>query len=396
MTYEIHPYAELFPQMTPDEWETFVADIEENGVRVPVVLYHGKILDGRHRQQAIEELRDSKGVSIDFNTMVFLGTDADALRYVYSANLHRRHLTTGQRACVGVEIKRHLQESIRQGQRTDLTSSNSGRSSDAGEIAADTVNVSRASIYKAEKLQEEAPDLFERVAAGEMPLTAAETALAVRNGTQTPAQAVKAVVAEIVASAGVENVTEAQLEKVARVLTKETTNVHVSDDSYEWYTPAEIVGAAQTLMGAIELDPASSEVANGTVKAKSFFTKEDDGLSQEWAGRVWLNPPYCMPQVQQFCEKAVEEYESGRVTECLILVNNATDTAWFHYLLSRYPVCFPKGRLHFFNPRSEQQEMQTRQGQAIFYLAPWAKWPRFVSVFSTFGTCLRIFGKQFD
>lgn len=61
--------------------------------------------------------------------------------------------------------------------------------------------------------------------------------------------------------------------------------------SPEHYTPAPYVEAARYVLGAIDLDPASSVSANATVRAKRFYAAADNGLAQPWHGRVFLNPP---------------------------------------------------------------------------------------------------------
>lgn len=60
----------------------------------------------------------------------------------------------------------------------------------------------------------------------------------------------------------------------------------------EYYTPGFVTDAARYVMGAIDLDPASSVKANETVKAKRFFTKDIDGLSRRWEGKVFMNHPF--------------------------------------------------------------------------------------------------------
>lgn len=154
---------------------------------------------------------------------------------------------------------------------------------------------------------------------------------------------------------------------------------HISDDSYEWYTPAEYIEAARAVMGSIDLDPASSDEAQTVVKAATYYTKAQDGLAQEWAGNVWLNPPYNMPLVEAFIDKLIANVESGAIIAALVLTNNSTDTGWFHKLL-RYPVCFTRGRIRFW---SGDDILATRQGQAIFYIGD--NLDGFTDVFSAFG-----------
>src|SRR5262249_50102678 len=111
-----------------------------------------------------------------------------------------------------------------------------------------------------------------------------------------------------------------------------STPSHVSHNSGEqhWYTPPEYLDAVRQVFGGeIDLDPASSGIAQQTVKAAKYFTTEDDGLTQPWGGRVFLNPPYASGLVEPFVDKLVDELAADRVTEAILLVNNATETKWF-------------------------------------------------------------------
>jgi ParB family chromosome partitioning protein len=156
-------------------------------------------------------------------------------------------------------------------------------------------------------------------------------------------------------------------------------------DSDEWYTPAEHIEAARAVMGDIDLDPATCAAAQEVVRARALFTKEDDGLAQPWHGRVWLNPPYRASLVQRFVDKLLCEYDAGRLTEAVVLVNNATDTAWFHSLLARFPACILRRRVPFWRPGFSGGG--ARQGQVVFYLGPNVE--RFKASFSRFGLAVK-------
>lgn len=164
----------------------------------------------------------------------------------------------------------------------------------------------------------------------------------------------------------------------------ELNGVHVANNSgeLEWYTPAEFIEAAREVMGAIDLDPCSTAIANEVVKATEFYTAEQDGLQYGWRGRVWMNPPYHKDLIWPFCEKLSEEVANGNVDEAICLTNNATETVAFQRMAEiAAAMCFPKGRITYWYP--DRTSKTGLQGQAFVYFG--ANPERFRAVFLRFG-----------
>lgn len=175
-----------------------------------------------------------------------------------------------------------------------------------------------------------------------------------------------------------------RIEAVIPERVEEIKKAHVSHNSgeNEWYTPKRFVDSARIVMGGIDLDPASSEIANETVGASNIFTKEDNGLLQKWFGRVWMNPPYAQPLIAQFVDKVCSE----EIEQAIVLVNNGTETAWGNQLLCTCSaVCFPKTRIAFLDPNGKPGA--PLQGQMICYIGSDVQ--KFINEFQQYGVCLK-------
>lgn len=172
---EYHEIANIFPMMTDAEFEQLKDDIVLNGQLDPVILYEGKILDGRNRWKVCTEL----GLVINYEQ--YQGDNP--LSFVISKNLHRRHLSAGQRAMIATDIKPLLEVEAkkRQGIRTDLPNfveiipeSSKGRARDQ---AGDLFGVSGRYVATAEKIKREAPEYVEQIKSGSMTIKEAERKL---------------------------------------------------------------------------------------------------------------------------------------------------------------------------------------------------------------------------
>src|SRR5438132_10361625 len=177
----IHPYAELFQGMSHPEFDRLCGDIAVNGLQDEIVLYEGKVLEGRNRYLACL----ARMVPPRFRE--YAGECDSPLRFVVSRNLHRRHLTESQRALVAARLKPLFEEEARQRQQAALKK---GSESPVGENslprekheekhkstqqAAEIMKVSDFSVRAADKVHKQGvPQLVEAVAAGKVAVSAA-------------------------------------------------------------------------------------------------------------------------------------------------------------------------------------------------------------------------------
>ena len=149
------------------------ADIKAESQREPIYLWRDQIIDGRNRFAACK----LAGVEPVFKKIDFPGGEAEALAYVVSRNLKRRHLTVAQRAVIAAKVatlKRGGDKSVNQHANWQSSKSSNGVSQ---EKAADMLNVSRASVQAAKAvLDRGGPELVAAVESGEIGLhKAAET-----------------------------------------------------------------------------------------------------------------------------------------------------------------------------------------------------------------------------
>lgn len=155
----------------------------------------------------------------------------------------------------------------------------------------------------------------------------------------------------------------------------------------EWYTPDEHIERARRVLGTIDVDPASNDHAQKVVKATTYYTRDTDGLSQTWPGKVWLNPPYQMPEIKDFVSKLVEEYKTGNTTEAILLTTNATDTSWWILAANACDcLCFTRGRVRFYKSTDVDKKSAPPNGHCFFYFGENRE--AFVREFITVGTLM--------
>jgi hypothetical protein len=157
-----------------------------------------------------------------------------------------------------------------------------------------------------------------------------------------------------------------------------------SSKSNEHYTPSFIVDAARATMTVIDLDPASCEVANRTVRASAIYTQADNGLVLPWHGNVFLNPPGGKLEGQSnqklWWFKLAAEWMAGRVRSAVfvgfsveILQTTQTKRPLNLPVPAEVPHCFPTRRVAYMKQAEEGDLVvggSPPHSSVIIYLPP--------------------------
>ena len=151
----------------------------------------------------------------------------------------------------------------------------------------------------------------------------------------------------------------------------------------EWYTPDLVLNLVREVLGTIELDPATSDIAQRRVQAIQFFTEKDNGLNKPWEGKVFCNPPYSAALIKKFTQKFHDEYFRGNMVEGIMLTNSGTDTGW-NIPLSKGVQAYTIGRISFLQPDGTEKGKPGR-GQLFTYFGP--NPTKFIEVFTKNNFC---------
>ena len=117
-------------------------------------------------------------------------------------------------------------------------------------------------------------------------------------------------------------------------------SVHFSSKTDLWYTPQDFFKKYDDVY-KFETDVCATD---DNAKCAKYYTEEMDGLSQEWRGVCWMNPPYGRT-IGKWMKKAYESSLEGATVVCLVPAR--TDTNWWHDYAMKGDIEFIKGRLKF-------------------------------------------------
>ena len=312
------------PPLLADDLEGLRMSIAANGVFVPIIIWpKGKVryvVDGSYRKQIADEL------GYDCPEIVRSDlTEEDARLMARALNLARRHLNTGQKR----------------------------------EIIADQLR--------------ETPERSARWI-GKMLGVSAQTVTSVRLELESTAQIEQ--LDRLVGQDG--KCRPSSLSLLSTDAEEDAVSVN-----YERYTPPELMDAIRRVLGEIDLDPASSKEANKVVRAKSFFTRQTNGLKRRWRGRVFLNPPF--DDWPAWMTKLDQELRAGRISQAIV-IGPANISAFRPLLKRKGLLLIPDARPKYYDPDSEKL-VDPPFGSLVCYVG--RRRDQFLAVFGQAGLILQ-------
>jgi hypothetical protein len=352
---------QIFPIHPADRRAALKISITEHRVQQPTIWDdQGNLLDGWERERLCQEL----GTTCPREVRHF-DNEADKFRFILSINAHRRPSLS----------QKQKREVITAYLRGDPTMADNNLSTALG-VSKNTVAKIRHRLERARQI----PKLQKtRGKDGKLrPVTYTKKIITNSLHEFRKAQEIIKYLPDNFAGKTLDIMTAKRL--AARNFTE--------SGSQEWYTPLHCVDAVKAVLEVIELDPASSDEANRTIQALRYFTKRDDALKHVWKAKtVFLNPPYSKGIIDQFVSKLCLHYNCGDIVEAIALVDNATETDWFHVLATcTSAFCFLRSRLAFL-PLGGKPANSAPRGQCLCYLGRNCR--VFTKVFSKMGLILR-------
>ncbi len=161
--YDFHPICRLFPRMTDEELQELADDISIKGLLHDIVLYEGKILDGRNRYLACP-MADVEPRFTEWDG------EGSPLEWVISENMVRRHLTSSQKAVLAMELLPMLEKEAKERQRDAgrlaKKCANRETNGKASQVAARIAKTNTTYVEVVKFIQSQAPELLDRVRNG--------------------------------------------------------------------------------------------------------------------------------------------------------------------------------------------------------------------------------------
>ena len=155
------------------------------------------------------------------------------------------------------------------------------------------------------------------------------------------------------------------------MIEKEETNTELNTNqdtsSNAWYTPEWLVKIIREVLGSIDTDPASCDIAQSIVNAGKYYTKENSGLDKAWNGNVFMNPPYSRELYPVFVNVFLQQWLQNTINQGIVLTRNNTDTKATQSLLHQCDnALFLNERIVFWNPKKPTGKQTDKCGHIVF------------------------------